>query len=75
MQFWGWPGGLRGALGEKTKGVKNVKYEGMLKLCAISLSIPGFNLCFGTAISDKDAEKCQKTFQTLLQLWFRHLVR
>ena len=25
VRFWGWPGGVRGALGGKTRGVKNAK--------------------------------------------------
>ena len=33
VRFWGWPGGLRWALGGKTRGVKNADDERMLMLC------------------------------------------
>ena len=30
MRFWGWPGGLRGALGGKTRGVINANDDRIL---------------------------------------------
>ena len=55
-RFGGWPGGLRGALGGKQGGGKMPMMRGNSCL-ATSSAISDFNLCFESAISDKEAER------------------